>query len=68
MYLIIVIILIILLLLLFIKMLNKYYSNSICNEIKFTNIDPNCIYKRWGCCNDKITPKLDQEGSNCRGF
>jgi len=27
-----------------------------------------CYWRRWGCCNDNITPKLDIFGSNCRGF
>jgi len=34
----------------------------------FTNINTDCKYRRFGCCNDKITPKLDFMGSNCRGF
>ena len=68
MYLIIIIILIILLLLLFIKIFNTYYPNSICNEIKFSDINTDCKYRRWGCCNDKLTPKFDNEGTNCRGF
>ncbi len=28
----------------------------------------NCLYNRWGCCKDGLTPKLDIFGSNCRGF
>jgi hypothetical protein len=24
-----------------------------------------CKWRRWGCCPDYLTPKLDQEGSNC---
>jgi len=27
-----------------------------------------CYWRRWGCCNDNLTPKLDIFGSNCRGF
>lgn len=27
-----------------------------------------CFNKRWGCCSDNYTPKLDIQGSNCRGF
>ncbi len=27
----------------------------------------NCKWSRWGCCIDKITPKYDQDGTNCRG-
>lgn len=25
-----------------------------------------CWYSRYGCCQDKITPKLDPDGTNCR--
>jgi hypothetical protein len=28
----------------------------------------NCMWTRWGCCSDKITPRYDQEGTNCRGL
>ncbi len=28
----------------------------------------NCKWTRWGCCNDKITPKYDIDGSNCKRF
>lgn len=24
-----------------------------------------CLGTRWGCCPDQITPKYDQEGTNC---
>lgn len=27
-----------------------------------------CLNRRFGCCNDFYTPKLDIFGSNCRGF
>jgi len=27
-----------------------------------------CFDKRFGCCSDNYTPKLDINGSNCRGF
>jgi hypothetical protein len=27
-----------------------------------------CKKSKYGCCNDKITPKYDDKGSNCRGF
>lgn len=36
--------------------------------IEFTDINTDCKYRRWGCCNDNITPKYDFNGSNCRGF
>jgi hypothetical protein len=31
----------------------------------FTDIKTGCKYNRWGCCKDNITPKLDDQGSNC---
>ena len=31
-------------------------------------VKKDCKLTRWGCCNDRLTPKLDQDGSNCRGF
>lgn len=47
----------------------NYIENSIIeNNIKFSPIKNGCLYKRWGCCPDKLTTKLDPEGSNCRGF
>ncbi len=27
-----------------------------------------CEYRRFGCCTDGITNRLDEFGSNCRGF
>lgn len=24
-----------------------------------------CLWTRWGCCADKLTVKLDQDGTNC---
>jgi len=38
------------------------------NTVIFSNISDNCLETRWGCCKDKLTPKLDDYGSNCRGF
>jgi hypothetical protein len=43
-------------------------DNIIHHNIVFSDIDPNCRLKRFGCCNDKITARLDQDGTNCRGF
>ena len=43
-------------------------DNIIHYDIVFSNIDPDCRLKRFGCCNDKITARLDQDGTNCRGF
>ena len=31
----------------------------------FTIVNTDCKYRRFGCCNDKLTPKLDFQGSNC---
>ena len=31
-------------------------------------VEKDCKITRWGCCNDDLTPKLDIDGSNCRGF
>jgi uncharacterized protein YneF (UPF0154 family) len=45
-----------------------FYTNSLTNNPQFTNIHNGCLYTRYGCCNDKLTPKLDPFGSNCRGF
>jgi hypothetical protein len=41
-------------------------KNYITNNIKYSTTG--CLYKRWGCCPDKLTTKLDPQGSNCRGF
>jgi hypothetical protein len=38
------------------------------NYIQFSNINDNCLYTRFGCCHDKLTPKLNDFGTNCRGF
>ena len=66
--------LIILFLLIFIIILSislfAYFHQKLLNDdmdkIEINNTD--CLYKRWGCCNDKVTPKYDEKGSNCRGF
>jgi len=63
-YLILSIIFVILILLIFLYIMKK----DMCIEKEFSNIETNCLYRRWGCCNDKITPRLDPEGTNCRGF
>ena len=44
------------------------YIIYINRPIEFTDIQTSCLYKRWGCCNDKLTPRLDPEGTNCKGF
>lgn len=38
------------------------------NTVTFTDINTDCKYRRYGCCPDNLTPKLDTFGSNCRGF
>ena len=42
-----------------------YNRNKKLNSIE---INDNCLYKRFGCCNDKLTPKLDEDGSNCKFY
>lgn len=59
------IIIVILLIIIFILCVR---DNIIHNDIIFSDIDPDCRLKRFGCCNDKITARLDQDGTNCRGF
>lgn len=36
------------------------------NVLQKENIS--CLNTRFGCCNDKYSPKQDIHGSNCRGF
>jgi predicted Holliday junction resolvase-like endonuclease len=31
-------------------------------------VQENCKLTRWGCCNDKLTTRLNSNGTNCRGF
>lgn len=57
-------IIIILLIILLIILIIFYFTRKNSSDI-FTS---NCLNKRFGCCNDEITPKLDQIGTNCRGF
>jgi hypothetical protein len=70
-YLIISIFLIIIIILIsiyfIVKILRILYTK---NNIKQAQdkIKKDCRLTRWGCCNDRLTPKLDQDGSNCRGF
>jgi uncharacterized membrane protein YukC len=59
----IIIIIIIIIILIF-----YYYFFRINKEYIFSNINDGCLYKRYGCCDDKLTAKLDQNGTNCRGF
>jgi len=46
----------------------SYYFNNDNNSNMDQNIDAGCKFKRYGCCNDNLTTKLDQNGTNCRGF
>ena len=67
-YYIIIIILIIIILAILYKVIKKifiknYNVNNIDNSKDIKDI--NCLYERYGCCNDKITPRLDQDGTNC---
>jgi hypothetical protein len=62
--LIITIIFVILFLIIFIYFLTQKKKK----KIVFSDVNEGCLYKRFGCCNDKLTTKLDQDGTNCRGF
>lgn len=42
-----------------------FLTSKYCKEIKFSNVETSCYYTRWGCCKDKITIKLDPDGTNC---
>ena len=53
-------ILIIIIIILLLSIYNKF------NMKQFYQVS--CRWRRYGCCNDKITPKLNIFGSNCRGF
>ena len=61
-----IIIIITIIILFFIILLSFiYYFYNINKQPTFSNINDNCLYRRFGCCNDKLTPKLDQDGTNC---
>ena len=62
------IIIIILILIYFIfKILRIAYTKYTVKQLQ-DKVKKDCKLTRWGCCNDSLTPKLDQDGSNCRGF
>ena len=61
-----IIIFIIILIVIFI--LTGYYLYTTYKGPQFSDINDSCLYRRFGCCGDMLTPKLDQEGTNCRGF
>jgi hypothetical protein len=46
----------------------NYIKNHIEDNIQYSSIERGCLSKRWGCCPDKLTTKLDPQGTNCRGF
>jgi hypothetical protein len=62
-------IIILLFILLFIFIIYKiYYAYKYSNHEFNTIKKIQCLDTRFGCCKDKITPKLDENGTNCRGF
>ena len=58
-------ILIIIFIIILIIIIILFASNKSFNS---NNSNISCHWRRWGCCNDNTTPKLDIVGSNCRGF
>ena len=56
----IIVILLIILIIMILAIYNKFLMRQ------FYQVS--CKWRRYGCCNDKITAKLDVFGSNCRGF
>jgi len=65
---IIIFFIIFLMLLFIIYFIGVKLNNDIKDTIENNNKQTSCYYRRWGCCGDKLTPKLDPQGSNCRGF
>ena len=61
-------ILIIIFIIILIIIIILFASNKSFNLNNSNNLNISCYWRRWGCCNDNITPKLDIFGSNCRGF
>ena len=61
------IIIFIFLILIFLLIICYQFYNNNNNEFKEV-IHAECKYKRWGCCNDNLTVRLDPDGTNCRGF
>jgi hypothetical protein len=61
-------ILIIIFIIILIIIIILFTSNKSFNINNSNNSNISCYWRRWGCCNDNITPKLDIFGSNCRGF
>lgn len=44
------------------------YMSSLVNHEYNTIKKKECKDMRWGCCPDELTPKYDENGTNCRGF
>jgi hypothetical protein len=61
-------ILIIIFIIILIIIIILFASNKSFNSNNSNNYNISCYWRRWGCCNDNLTPKLDIFGSNCRGF
>ncbi len=55
---------IIILTLIIIIILLAIYNKLLLDEFYIVS----CKFRRFGCCSDELTPKLDIFGSNCRGF
>ena len=60
--------LIIIFLIIFILSFIYWYLYNKINNPTFDITNTDCKYQEHGCCNDKLTAKLDYQGSNCRGF
>jgi len=61
-------ILVIIFIIILIIIIILFVSNKSFNLNNSNDYNISCYWRRWGCCNDNITPKLDIFGSNCRGF
>lgn len=61
-------ILIIIFIIILIIIIILFASNKSFNSNNSNTYNISCYWRRWGCCNDNTTPKLDIFGSNCRGF
>jgi hypothetical protein len=59
---IIILIIILIIIIVLVKINSPYYIDN-----EFTDFETGCKPTRYGCCNDKITTKLDTWGSNCYG-
>jgi len=57
----------IIIILIILIVLFKINNPCINDKYEFTDFETGCKPTRYGCCNDKITTKLDPWGSNCYG-